>query len=375
MPHVLWCVTSPVTARAFLRGHLQHMESRGIRTTLVCGDDGTIGEEFPSFEPWTVDREPSALADLRAARDLTRILRRLRPDTVVLGTPKAGLLGMLAAVATRVPRRIYVVHGLRYEGFTGWRRRVFQAFEVLVASGATQTVAVSPSVAASLRSFLPPLPRRRVRVIAHGSADGVDPSRFRPATADESRAVRRRLGLPADKHVVLFVGRLTGDKGLSALVRLAAVLETRSDTVLVLIGEPEPRTATEEGLVDLLTASPAVRHESRSDEVETWLRAADVLAQPTRREGMPNVILEAQFSGLAVVSCAVTGVVDAVEHDVTGVLVPWGDDGAFVDAVLDLLADPGRRLSLTQQARSRALARFDQKQVRDCWARFLLEEA
>ena len=374
MTRVLWCVASPMTARAFLTGQLRHLQGRGVQTMLTCADDGTIGTEVPAFVPWQIGREPSAGEDARALRQLTGTMRRLAPDVVVVGTPKAALLGMLAAVAARVPRRVYVVHGLRYEGFTGARRRALQAVEVLVAGLSTDTVAVSPSVAERLRGLMPPGRRGHVRVLRHGSADGIDAGRFHPTDSAERAALRERLGLPADTPVVLFIGRLTGDKGVGVLRELARRLpEQVPGAVLVVVGEPEPRSAQETADVEALLASPAVRHVDRTEEVEAWMRAADLLAQPTRREGMPNVILEAQFSGLPVVSCAVTGVVDAVEDGVTGVLVPWGRDDEFVTAVLDLLADPARRARLAGAALDRARDRFDQTQVRDAWAA-LLEE-
>lgn len=373
---VLWCVTSPLTARAFLTGHLHHLQRRGISTMLTCSDDGSIGAEVPVFVPWQIDREPSAAADARALRELTGTLRRLAPDTVVVGTPKAALLGMLAAVAARVPRRVYVVHGLRFEGFTGARRRALQAVETLIATLSTDTVAVSPSVAERMRGLLPPGRRGHVRVLRHGSADGIDPGRFRPADAAERAALRERLELPTDGPVVLFIGRLTGDKGVDVLHLLAQRLPERfPGAVLVVVGEPEPRSEAEARDVEALLAAPVVRHVPQTDEVEAWMRSSDVLAQPTRREGMPNVILEAQFSGLPVVSCAVTGVVDAVQDDVTGVLVPWGRGEEFVATVLALLADPERRERLSGAALERARERYDQTALRDAWADLLTERS
>ncbi|MDO5503218.1 MAG: glycosyltransferase [Actinomycetia bacterium] len=374
MTRVVWCVTSPVTVRAFLREQVAYLKKFGITPTVISADDGEIAQEVPRFVPWRIEREPSAGADARALKDLTSTLRQEAPEVIVVGTPKASLLGMLSAVAARVPRRIYVVHGLRFEGFVGWRRRAMQSVEVLIATLATDVVAVSPSVAGKLRALLPRRVAAKVRVLRHGSADGIDAARFFPADAQERSALRRRLGLPEDAHVVVFIGRLTADKGLSALCSVADRLhKSAEDAVLVVIGELDTRSETEIREVTELLAAPSVRHVERTSEAEAWLRAADVVAQPTRREGMPNVVLEAQFSGVPVVSCAVTGVIDAIEDDVSGVLVPWGQDEEFSDAVLALLADPDRRRRLAETALARARERFDQTALRDAWADLLLE--
>jgi hypothetical protein len=93
-------------------------------------------------------REPSPLADLRALWATIRLIRRLRPAIVNASTPKAGLLGMLAAWLCRVPVRVYVVRGFRFETATGWRRRLFRSLEWVAIRCANHVVFNSRSLMA-----------------------------------------------------------------------------------------------------------------------------------------------------------------------------------------------------------------------------------
>ena len=129
---VLYLVTDEISA-VLVRGQLGFLVGEGFEvaaaTRLVtpgapkpgAWDEGVRVEHLPFV------REPSPIADLRALWATIRLIRRLRPNVVNASTPKAGLLGMLAARICRVKVRVYVVRGFRFETATGWRRTVVPA--------------------------------------------------------------------------------------------------------------------------------------------------------------------------------------------------------------------------------------------------------
>ena len=144
---------------------------------------------------------------------------RLRPDIVHAHTPKAGLLGMLAAVVARVPVKIYHLHGLPFETAVGMRRRLLMATEWTSCHAADRVLAVSESVlkVAERSRVCPP---RRGRVLGSGSINGVDSAgMFNPVRVEKAgEELRRQLQIPLTSPVVGFVGRLARDKGVEELV-------------------------------------------------------------------------------------------------------------------------------------------------------------
>ena len=313
-------------------------------------------------------REPSPIADLRALWATIRLIRRLRPHVVNASTPKAGLLGMLAARICRVPVRVYVVRGFRFETATGWRRSLFLRLERVAARAANHVVFNSDSLMA-VGEFEGVIGADCGEVIGGGSGNGIDVARFADDQLPSRAEARAQLGVPADAMVIGFVGRFTRDKGIADLVHTMERLRVdRPDLHLLLVGQfedgdpvpPDVRTAIERG--EYVTVVPWLDHTGVA------YRAMDVLAFPSYREGLPNVPLEAQLCGVPVVGYAATGTVDAVFDGETGVLVPTGDQTALSAALGELVDDPSRRAGLGAAGPAWVKAAFDRDRLWHGWA-------
>jgi D-inositol-3-phosphate glycosyltransferase len=183
----------------------------------------------------------------------------------------------------------------------------------------------------------------------HVVAPGVDLGLFRPA-ADRA-AIRRRLGLPADRPVVLFAGRVQPLKGPDVLVRALAVMAARGGPLplLVILGGASGRMTAVRELRALaastgVAADTVVRPPVGRAELADWYAAADLVAMPSRSESFGLVAAEAQACGTPVVASAVGGLRTVVQDGVTGRLVASHDPEPWADALAELLADePGRR--------------------------------
>ena len=189
----------------------------------------------------------------------------------------------------------------------------------------------------------------------HVVPPGVDLELFHPAGRDAAgrAAVRARLGLPIDRKIVLFAGRIQALKAPDVLVRALAVLAAtgRPVPLLVVLGGPSGRpTALRElsGLAivsgvgeDVIFRPPVPRA-----QLADWYRAADLVAMPSRSESFGLVAAEAQASGTPVVAAAVGGLRSVVQDGVTGRLVPSHDPSDWADALADLLADDAGRVAL-----------------------------
>ena len=384
-PRLLNVVTSALMVGK-LPGQLRYLHERGFDVTIIspagdglerlAGVEGVRGMEVP------MAREISPLRDLVSLWRLSLTMRALRPTITNVGTPKAGLLGGLAAWLNRVPCRIYTLRGLRFETTTGLKRRLLICADRLACHLAHRVICVSHSlrekaIEARLTS------RKKTTVFGAGSSNGVDVERFTPTPARMSEAaeLRRQLGIPAAAPAVGYVGRLTRDKGVPELLDAFVSLRNQfPDLRLLLVGRFEAGDPLPVETRRALETDPHVvlaGHQKRHgadpaadpgtdwpvEDVAPYYALMDVFVLPSHREGLPNVVLEAQAAGTPVVAARATGIVDAVIEGETGLLVPVGDVAALADAVASLLQNDDFARALACAGRERVQREFRQEQI------------
>lgn len=361
---LIYGTTVGLSLWAFYPGQLKDMAGRGWNVTAVaCGDQhlsrAAVREGVASARV-AMARDISLARDLQALAEWVLLLARQRPAVINLGTPKAGLLGGLAAKVTRVPRRLYVVHGLRFEGTTGARRALLVSMERLALWCATDVVVVSRSVGAGLRRVGV---RRPLLLIGEGSCNGIDAEKTqRMARTVDVQARRETLGLERGTFVVGFVGRLTPDKGLSQLAEALRLLRSGGvEVTLLALGDAE----SDDAEAALREAGESVVLTGWVDEPLTYMSLMDVLVLPTKREGYPLVVLEANASGVPVVTTRSTGAIDSVEDGVDGLLVDYDDAPALAAQITRLVNDRALGERLAGAGRHRAEKRFASQRIWD----------
>jgi glycosyltransferase involved in cell wall biosynthesis len=352
-----------------MRGQLEYLKKMGFRVAALCSPDGQVeGACGPKSIPILtipMEREVSLLRDLVSLLQICRLLRRVRPTICNAGTPKAGLLVGVAGWLARVPCRIYTLRGLRLETATGLKRNVLSFTERITCASANRVICVSPSLrrrALELKLVRP----EKALVLASGSSNGVDPSRFAPTAERLSHAaeIRQQHGIAPTLQVIGYVGRITRDKGISELLAAFRMLRERlHNVVLMLIGGYEPGDpVSPEIRAAIETSEDIVRLEFVPDTAPYYL-VMDVLALPTHREGFPNAVLEAQAAGRPVVATDATGAIDSIVPNVTGLLVQVGDVRALADALTTLLSDQERAREMGSAGRERVCQQFRQEIV------------
>lgn len=367
-PRIVLGVTVDLSLR-LMAGFPQFLAERGWDVHVVCSPGARLealnGVPGVTVHALTMAREPSPFSDLRSLVAWVRLLRRLRPDVISVGTPKAGLLGGIAGRLTRVPGRVYLLRGLRLETSAGLSRRIFTALERLSIRSATKTLVVSRSLASRAMELKLGAPGR-FTVLGDGSSNGIDVDAFERSlpTAEERAALRAELALSTESPVVGFVGRLTEDKGL--LVLRAAVDRLAADGTafqLLVVGGAEGDASVSEQIgssSEITTVATGF-----VNDPEKYYPLMDVLCLPTLREGFPNVVLEAAAASVPTVTTTATGAVDSVVDGETGAIVPVGDAEALADGLRRLIADPELRQRYGAAAKVRARERFDRTVV---WA-------
>ncbi|HVP43777.1 MAG TPA: glycosyltransferase family 4 protein [Terriglobales bacterium] len=365
---LLIAVTSPLSL-LMLAGQPAFLRRHGFEVTVAAGSGRPLADLAESEDvrvlelPW--ERGISPLGDLLSLGRLFWWLRRNRPLIVNAGTPKAGLIAALAGVLARVPCRVYVLHGLRYETFTGMRRALLFASDWIACRCCHRVYCVSDSVRHS--ALAAGLTRsQQSTVIAHGSCNGIDADRYEPTAglAARSAAARRSLDIPANAPVLGFVGRLARDKGIHELLLAFERLKARvPDLRLLVLGDPDPVDPLEESELRILRERQDIVCTGFVDDPETYYGIMDVFVLPTYREGFPTTVLEAQAAGKPVVTTTATGAVDSIVDGVTGILVPPRDVEALCGAIERLLLDPVTATRMGTAGRERVLRYFQRQQV------------
>lgn len=365
LPRMCVLAATPLTVHFFLKPHLVAL-SREFKVTLAFNprNDAYLPPlDLPVQQVAVgIQRKIAPLRDLVTLFQLCRVFRRERFDVVVSVVPKAGLLGMLAAWAVRVPIRVHIFQGEVWASRRGLMRGLLKSMDRLIAKSATHVLAVSPSERKFLEGQGVAMPGQ-VKVLGAGSISGVDMARFRPDVKARSD-LRNGRGIPDDAVVCLFLGRLTVDKGIFDLVRAFALCGKDNPRLwLVLVGPDEEGIGSQ--LHSIIPSEMAGRLlvESFTNTPERYLAASDFLCLPSYREGFGMVVIEAAASGIPSIGSRIYGVSDAIVEDETGLLVPPGDVPQLAAALSRLSGDSVLRTSMAVAARARVEEEFKQEKV------------
>lgn len=304
----------------------------------------------PVFVPELV-REISPLDDLRALVGLTRIFRRFRPHIVHTHMAKAGFLGRIAARLTGVPIVIHTFHGHVFRGYFGSARsRLFLAAERVLARRTTRIVAISARQRMDLLSLGVGTAASVVEIPL-----GLELAPFLRAPRGQ---LRGELGLTDEVPLVGIVARLVPIKGVDVFLEAARIIGAeRPDAAFVVVGDGELRESLGRH-AERLGIGPRTRFLGWRADLAAVYGDLDVVALTSHSEGTPVTLIEALAAGRAVVTTRVGGVEDVVDGE-CGVLVEDSDVREIARAVLDLLADPGRRASLGWRGRRRVYPGYD----------------
>jgi glycosyltransferase involved in cell wall biosynthesis len=362
-PTILVGVTHPQTCLV-LGARLRTLREAGFHVLLVSSPgellDRTAEREGVERIAIPMRRGIAPFADLVTLLRLWWLIGRRRPNLVEFSTPKAGLLGTVAARMRGVPRRVYMLRGLKLETSRGLKRLILLAAERLTCRCAHVVLCNSASLHSQALA-LGVAPARKLSVLGEGSSNGVDIERFSPGPSD----VRERLGVPGNAPVLGFVGRLTRDKGLPELVQaFDLILRAEPSARLLLVGWYDAaEDALDKDLRARILSHPRTVCTGFVSDTAPYYRAMDVLVLPTWREGFPNVVLEAAATGIPVVTTECTGARDSVVPEVTGLLIPPGYPDAICEAVLKLIRDLELRRRMGKAARAWVLEHYLQARV------------
>jgi glycosyltransferase involved in cell wall biosynthesis len=347
--------TLNVGGAEMLAARLARGQRDQCRFVFACLDElGTLGEELKA------EGSPVEVIGRKAGLDwccvwrLARFLRREQVDVIHAHQYTPFFYGIMARLLYRRPPILFTEHGRHFPDFP--RRKRILANRLLL-ERRDRVIGVGEAVRQALITN-EGIPADRVGVIYNG----IDTERFadRPAERDE---VRREIGLQPGDFAVLMVARLDYLKDHATAIRmLARVARQAPYAKLILAGDGPERPKIEELIAELGIARQ-VRMLGLRKDVARLVQAADLFLLTSISEGIPLTVIEAMAAKLPVVATQVGGMAEVVEHGVSGLLAPSGDDGRLAACVLRLVHDAELRKEMGARGQQRARTLFSESDM------------
>ncbi len=368
---LLRITTVPISLHLLLKGQFRFMREQDFEVYTMSA----AGKEVPEVLKEGVKhievpltRKITPIQDLLCLWKMMRIIRSIRPHIVHTHTPKAGLIGMLAAWLCRVPVRMHTVAGLPLVEATGLKRSILVVTEKITYFCATGVYPNSVGLKDYMTQSLG-VSNDKLKIIGKGSSNGIDTGRFKRSEDMEQQAseLRRRHGIKQGDVVFSFVGRIVRDKGIGELVhafKKLPELPGGGKVYLLLIGpfEQELDPLHEEDYKFLHNNKNVILAGFQAD-VRPWIMASDVFVFPSYREGFPNVVMQSCCLNVPCIVSNINGCNEIIQHEQTGIIVPVKNAEAVYRAMVTLMENMSMRQLYSQAARDYIVANFDQQFV------------
>ncbi len=362
-PKFIIITTIPLSLN-FFRGQIQVLKkhfnievlsSPGEELTKVTESEQVYGNIVP------MTREVAIIADSISLLKMIIILRKLKPAIVHGSTPKAGFLSMLASRIVGVKHRIYYLHGLRYDGLTGRKKKFLQWMERMTCKLATDVFAVSFGVRENM--IKDQITNKPIQVINNGSVNGINLDYFsREADISSDFKIKKE---GEDTFVFGFVGRLVKDKGINELVEAFKKVHAKHPhTKLLLVGDFEDSLdPVKEETKNEIKAYEDIVFTGYQREIRPYLMQMDVFVFPSYREGFGVSLMEALAMEVPAISSNIIGCNEIIENGHNGLLIPSHSTEHLEHAMLRLLEDKKLYQQIKANTRAYVTAKYNQAEL------------
>lgn len=361
--------TVPFSLEKLLEGQLAFMNDY-YEVIAVSSDKYRLQkygkEEGVSVFPLELTRKITLLKDLWALYKLFKFLRKEKPLIVHTHTPKAGIIGMMAAYLAKVPLRLHTVAGLPLTESRGMKRRVLICAEKLTYRIAHKIYPNSLGLRDYILSegFANP---KKIKIIGNGSSNGINLTYFDPKlySPESNSNFKMNLNIPNSDFVFIFIGRIVKDKGVTELVQAFEILnESKNECSLLLIGPYEhdldpldPQT------IETIDSHGKIFAVGYQKDVRPFLACSDALIFPSYREGFPNVVLQANAMGLPAVVTNINGCNEIISEGKNGILIPVKNMQAVYEAMNEIESNKTLYKKLAINTRAEIANKYDRTEI------------
>ena len=374
MKKLIRITTVPISFKVLLKGQLRFMASNGFDVKGVSSEGEELKEvrenEGIVMEAINMSRKRTPFQDLKSLWEMWNFLRKEKPQIVHTHTPKAGIIGMLAARLAGVPHRLHTVAGLPLMEAMGIKRKILNFVERLTYSSATRVYPNSKG----LYNFILQnnfTQSNKLKIIANGSSNGINTTFFSPAQVSEIEKItlREKLNIQPDDFVFVFVGRIVSDKGINELIKAFSELQTAKNNELtgiklLLVGDLEsdldplnPETLAE------INQNKDIISVGFQQDVRPFFAISDALAFPSYREGFPNVVMQAGAMGLPSIVSDINGCNEIIVEGKNGLIIPPKNVEKLKEKMLTLAKDKNLYTKLKGNSRRMIENRYEQSVV------------
>jgi glycosyltransferase involved in cell wall biosynthesis len=372
-PRLLRITTVPMSLKFLLKGQLGYMQSSGFEVLALSADGPEIKavtDEGVNHQIVKLTRKITPVTDLWCIFQIMRIIWKFKPHIVHTHTPKAGLIGMIAAWLCGVKIRMHTVAGLPLMEVTGLKHTILSLTEKITYACATRVYPNSKALALYIDQHL--YSSSKFKVIGEGSSNGIDTDFF--SVSDNVRTAAERLkeqNSLKDELAFSFVGRIVKDKGINELLKAFDRLSKEVQCRLILVGpfEDDLDPISDESRT-ILKSNKYIIPTGYVNDVRPALAASDVFVFPSYREGFPNVVMQACCMGLPCIVTNINGCNEIIQHGKTGLIVEPKNEQQLYDAMKFLAANPAQRKEFGALSRKFVAENFNQQYL---WKLILTE--
>ncbi len=374
MKKLIRITTVPISFKVLLKGQLRFMASNGFDVKGVSSEGEELKEVIENegivMEAINMSRKITPFQDLKSLWEMWNFLRKEKPQIVHTHTPKAGIIGMLAARLAGVPHRLHTVAGLPLMEATGIKRKILNFVEKLTYSSATRVYPNSKGLYDFIlqNNFTQ---SNKLKIIGNGSSNGINTTFFSPEQVSETERVelREKLNIQPDDFVFVFVGRIVSDKGINELIKAFSQLQTAENNELtgiklLLVGglESDLDPLNPETLAEINQNKDIISVGFQQD-VRPFFAISDALAFPSYREGFPNVVMQAGAMGLPSIVSDINGCNEIIVEGENGLIIPPKNVEKLKEKMLTLAKDKNLYTKLKKNSRRMIESRYEQSVV------------
>lgn len=394
-PKIIRATTVPTSLTSFCTGILKELSEKfevialsspGKELLKIQETDGVRVISVP------MERHISIIKDLKALLTLIKVFYQEKPYMVHSMTPKAGLLCMVAAFITRVPRRVHTFTGLIWPTAVGYKRRILMLMDKILCACATHVIPEGEGVKNDLNNYIT---KKNIKVLGYGNVKGIDLNYWKISSElrEKANKLKKQLDILPSKDeekifTFIFVGRIVGDKGINELVdaflKLKECYSIKKNTVgirLILVGMYEddfdPISPSTKQKIE--TTSSIINVGPKYDQdLLTYYACSDCFVFPSYREGFPNTPIEAGALGLPSIVTDINGSREIITGNLSesdnnkikicknGIIIPPKDVNALYDAMKIIIERKDIHNQMVLNARHMIETRFEQTFVRKC---------
>ena len=365
---IIRTTTVPESLKILLKGQLKYINQNGYELVGVSSDKPELIEvsqqEGIRVQKVNMTRQITPLRDFISLINMYKVLVKEKPQIVHTHTPKAGLIGMIAAYFAKVPIRLHTVAGLPLMESIGIKKSILVFVEKITYWCATK---VYPN-SFGLKKYIIEnkfINKNKVKVIGNGSSNGIDTSYFDPSLVSnkDKNTLRDSLKINKNDFVFIFVGRVNTDKGVNELVKSFDKLCVFEKKIkLILVGSYESKLdPLRKKTMEIIDSNEKILSVGFQNDVRPYFAIASCLVFPSYREGFPNVVLQAGSMGLPAIVSDINGCNEIITNNVNGLIIKAKNSDMLFNTMKIICSDNAMVKRLKLKTRQMIISKYERK--------------